>query len=705
MNNGIKRAACIACAVAFGTAFLAFADDIEVAREALRDGLWEIARSNAERAGVDKFESRVVIAESYAREKKWAELLAAVESWENANEDALVYYRALALLETGKGAQAEYLVSGRKFADPSYARLATRIRARAALASGGAPEALRIVKSEDAGAYDEDSAMFAAGLMASTGDAVGATNVWNEVVSRGTNASEKAYVTARVNLGDAKLLKDAYEYAVSAEMKRLAGYAYGKSMLRDDATFTNGVALVRSLVRDAPDASGARGGLAAVARAYLGHGRAKESVAVYREIFDTWPDSVKSFELQDGLGCALRELGSYAEALEVFSVAEECAATDEERARAMVEQGNVLGESGKKDEMHAKFRNVLSKYSASAAAAGIKDIVRCRELEDEGRSMYGEYRFAEAQEKFREVAEKYPAEKPRMEFFEVICLYGQGLDDEAKKRAESIASGSSDREMRARATLWLAKLSYNGGDWSDARRRFADYAAMAPKASDAPEALVWSARAAFAASDFDAAIQTVTKLVEAYPESPSRFRGFLVQGEALIELARFDEAVLVLERTALAEQAEAADRLRAKLLRADALFAMGADNPQRYQEALAAYNDIAMGESLDPSQKLILAYKVARTLEKMKRTEEWEKSYYEKVVLEYRRGRAGGTRYNDEARAAFSRAAFRLADEYESRGRDYEARRVLELVATSDVPAAAEAAKRIDRITRKGRFL
>jgi tetratricopeptide (TPR) repeat protein len=259
--------------------------------------------------------------------------------------------------------------------------------------------------------------------------------------------------------------------------------------------------------------------------------------------------------------------------------------------------------------------------------------------------------------------------------------------------------------MRARATLWLAKLSYNGSDWSDARRRFADYAAMAPKAADAPEALVWSARAAFAASDFDAAIQTVTKLVEAYPESPSRFRGFLVQGEALIELARFDEAVLVLERTALAEQAEAADRLRAKLLRADALFAMGADNPQRYQEALAAYNDIAMGESLDPSQKLILAYKVARTLEKMKRTEEWEKSYYEKVVLEYRRGRAGGTRYNDEARAAFSRAAFRLADEYESRGRDYEARRVLELVATSDVPAAAEAAKRIDRITRKGRFL
>ena len=60
---------------------------------------------------------------------------------------------------------------------------------------------------------------------------------------------------------------------------------------------------------------------------------------------------------------------------------------------------------------------------------------------------------------------------------------------------------------------------------------------------------------------------------------------------------------------------------------------------------------------------------------------------------------------DDAARAAFSRAAFALADEYESRGRDFQAVHVLDLVVASDVPASVEAAKRIERIKRKGNFL
>ena len=70
-----------------------------------------------------------------------------------------------------------------------------------------------------------------------------------------------------------------------------------------------------------------------------------------------------------------------------------------------------------------------------------------------------------------------------------------------------------------------------------------------------------------------------------------------------------------------------------------------------------------------------------------------------------RDGRIKGERFGDEARASFSRAAFRLADEFESRGRDRQAVGVLRLVVESDVPAAEEAAKRIGRISTKGRFL
>ena len=359
----------------------------------------------------------------------------------------------------------------------------------------------------------------------------------------------------------------------------------------------------------------------------------------------------------------------------------------------------VLAEAGRMDESLSKYRAVLSKYPASESASRIKDIVRLRDLEDGGRGLYREYRFAEAQKVFREVAAKDASRKPRMDYLEAMCLYGQGLDEEAEKLVKRLAAESSDAEVKAMAVLWLAKHSYNRGAWQEARRLFAEYAEKSPYSPDAPEALVWAARAHFAENDFQGAIQTATRLAEKYPGTSSSLRGLLVQGEALIELARFDEAVLVLERVSLADGVDAADRLRARLLGADALFAMGADNPVRYQEALEAYRGVRMGESLSPSQRISVSYKVAKTFEKLKRMDEAIDRYYADVVLAYRMSRAQNVRLDDEARAAFSRAA------YESRGKDFQAMHILELVVASDVPASAEAARRIERIKRKGNFL
>ena len=693
----------LAGAICFMASMEAFGDELAVAREALRDGLWDVSRAHAAKSGDPS--ARDVIAESFAREGKWKELLEAMEEWKNPEDERLVYFRALALVETGKNDQAGYLLAGRKFADPACSRLATRLRARVAMSEKGAADALKIVKESTDALADEDSEMFAADLMAATGDRSGAEEVWRAVAARGTNASERAFAAASVKLADEKLLREAFARSASMDSRRLAGYALGRLLLADSTTLDEGASIVRSLVRDAPDAPGARDGLASIADAYLSAGRFAEAVAAYRETFETWPDSKSLSRLQDGLGWALSKLGRHDEALEAFARAEETATSDADRAMEIVKQGDVLAEAGRTDESLSKYRAVLSKYPASESASRIKDIVRLRDLEDSGRSLYREYRFAEAQKVFRDVAVKDASRKPRMDYLEAMCLYGQGLDEEAEKLVKRLAAESSDADVRAMAVLWLAKHSYNCGAWQEARRLFAEYAEKSPDSPDAPDALVWSARAAFAENDFQGAIQTVTRLAEKYPGTPASLRGLLVQGEALIELARFDEAVLVLERVSLADGVDAADRLRAKLLGADALFAMGADNPVRYQEALEAYRGVRMGEELSPSQRISLSYKVAKTLEKLKRMDEAIDRYYADVVLAYRMSRAQGVRLDDEARAAFSRAAFRLADEFESRGRDYQAVHVLELVVASDVPASAEAAKRIERIKRKGNFL
>ena len=92
-------------------------------------------------------------------------------------------------------------------------------------------------------------------------------------------------------------------------------------------------------------------------------------------------------------------------------------------------------------------------------------------------------------------------------------------------------------------------------------------------------------------------------------------------------------------------------------------------------------------------------------MEKLKRIDDAVECYYTEVVIAYRDGRLKGLKYDDDAKAAFSRAAFRLADEYESRGRAQQAANILELVEKSDVPAAVEARRRIERIKMKGNFL
>ena len=684
-------------------ALAAFGDELAIAREALRDGFWDLARTQAAKSNDPA--ARVVIVESFAREGKWKELLDAVEGWKNPEVEQLVYYRALALIEAGKTAQASFLLADRKFADPAYARLATRLRARIAMTEKDAAAALKVVKETPDGICDEDAEMYAAGLMAATGDRPGAEEIWRAVAARGTNASERAFAAASVNLNDERLLRAAFDRSQSSESKRSTGYALGRLLLAKPDTLDEGAAIVRSLVRAAPDAPGAREGMSAIADACLDGGRYAEAVAAYKETFETWPDAAKSSLLQDGLGWALEKLGKYDEALEAFRRAEETALGDSVRAREIVKQGDVLALSGKIDESLVMYRTVLAKYPATDSAARIKDIVRLRDIEDRGRELYRDYRFAEAQKVFREVAGKDASRKPRMDYLEAMCLYGQGLDEEAEKLVRRIASQSADAETKAMAVLWLAKHAYNRGAWQESGRLFAEYAEMAPDSPDAPEALVWSARAAFAENDFQSAIETVTRLAEKYPGSPASMRGLLVQGEALIELARFDEAVLVLERVALADGVDEADKLSAKFLGADALFAMGADNPVRYQEALEAYRGIRMDESLSPSQRLSVSYKVAKTLEKLKRMDEALERYYTDVILAYRLARTQGVRLDDEARATFSRAAFRLADEFESRGRDYQAVHVLELVVASDVPASVEAAKRIERIKRKGNFL
>lgn len=711
LREGARQAARVCLLAAPIVATAARGGELEIAREALRDGLWNVAREHAEKAGGEA--ARAIILESRAKEGAWDEIAGAVAAWQAedaassekpASAEMLTYYGALALAEKGEKEKASAALAAASFETQEYRDLATRLRARLAADAGDSALALKLVRESGFESAGTEAKMAAASILASSGDRAAAEKIWREIAIP-SNVTTRAYAIAAANLADVALLRAGAENAPDAKTRRFAGLRLGRILLDDKTTFDEGEKTIRAIIKDAPDSEGAMDAAIALADALLAREQWAEAADAFKSVLEIWLDAKNRFSVQEARGWALRKLGRSEEALEAFSRAEDVASGDDEKAMAILEQGDILAEYGKGDEAMAKYRLVLEKFPKSPAAEKLGKVVKRRELEAQGRELYNDYRFAEAQKIFAEIASEDQENAARAELMQALCMYAQGLDREAEEMAAKIAANASDLKVKAEATLWLAKLAYNSRRWEQSCSLFFTFAEMAPESERAPGALVWAARAAFAENDFPKAIRTVTELVEKYPAAPERAAAYTLQGEALVELGRYEEALLVIERALMENGVGAAERLKAEVLKADALFAMGADNPARYREALDAYRALRLGESLPPGLRLAISFKMGRVLEKLKRIDEAIDQYYTGVVLAYREARLRGIAFDDEARAAFSRAAFRLADEYESRGKDFQAMHILELVIASDVPAADEAEKRLDRIQTKGKFL
>lgn len=638
---------------------------LAVAKSALRDGLWQVARAEAEADGSD--EARLVILESYASEDRWDQVEAELAKGGSVtNTPAYGYYRAVI--------------------------------------DGHFEDAVAKLRESGSEAGAAEAKMLEADLQLKRGNSAAAKELWTEVIAM-TNVSDRAMAIAGMNLGNEKIMRDMYSKTISLPMKRRIGLKLGQKLVASKDSMGEGAKLVRAIVFDAPDTEGAKEALIDVGEAYLREKQWKEAVKTYADAIEIWIDIAKRADVQEGRGEAFFRLGRKEEALEAFTLAETLSEDELRKARAVLRQGDVLSELGRGDEAMARYRHVLEKYPTTETAISLKRLVGLRELEMRGRDLYRSYSFEEAREAFREVAEEDPTRKARMTFLEALCLYGLGSDAEACALAKTLSESCEDISIKTDAMLWLAKFAYNHCEWREASQRFTAFAEINPQDDDAPSALLWATRAAFAANDFVGAIQIATRLSSAYPESSAVVPALLIQSEALIEQARFDEVVLVLDRIASDAKTARGDRQRARLLRADALFAMGADNAIRYESALEAYRAIKNGEELSADMQLSVSFKIGRVLEKLKRTDEAVSQYYVNVVCAYSDGRQRGETFGDDARATFVRAAFRLADIHEDRGRLESAVHVLRLVVSSGVPAAEEASRRIRKISSKGLFL
>ena len=336
---------------------------------------------------------------------------------------------------------------------------------------------------------------------------------------------------------------------------------------------------------------------------------------------------------------------------------------------------------------------------------------KAKALEGRGRASYRDYRFPAAERDFTAVAKIDPSRAGEMRFFCALCRYGAGRDDEAYASARALLDETPDSPLRTDVLIWLAKLDFAKRNYAAALAEFEECATNKDvSAGRQLDALVHAARCMAAQSDYPKVIEIVSRVVkhpaavsaaaQETPETPILAEALLLQGEALIDQARFDEAVLVLER---ASRRPVSDdmRRRAAVLKADSLFARGADNSAYYSKAVDAYRSVLQDADVPPSMRIVISFKLARTLEKMHNYNEAYDQYYTNVVMAYVDGVRAGVPFDVNASAFFARAAFNLADAYEASGNVRQAERMLRYVVDASVPSADSARQRIARLRKE----
>ena len=421
-------------------------------------------------------------------------------------------------------------------------------------------------------------------------------------------------------------------------------------------------------------------------------GRFADAAAKYGEAIGIDPGGALSQEAAFRRADALERAGRTDEALAEWKKMDSAGGryADEAALRA----GAAEAAAQRPDAAAEMYARVLARRPAADPVAAVAHIAR-------GKALYRAFRFENALADFEE-AQSDPSHREEARYLSAMCMLNLGRDARALAVAEDALSHcAKDSAWRAKFILWIGKFRCNTREYAAAREKFLEYASVAPSSAEAPGALLWAARCSAALDDYPESVEQAGRVVAYYPDSPAAPEARIVQAGSLMQLNRFDEAVLVL-RGVESPPAPQDAAVRASLLRADCLFAMGGGSETRYAEALEEYRALAKSAHLAPQERIAVAFKTARTLERLGRADEAADEYYSGVMLPFRELCEKESWPGEDARAFFVRAAFALADYHERKGAPARAAAVLRFAAATLPSGRPEMEKRMKRLEAKG---
>ncbi len=400
--------------------------------------------------------------------------------------------------------------------------------------------------------------------------------------------------------------------------------------------------------------------------------------------------------------------------------------------RLLLQVAECQAQLGSQDAASATLRQVETEYSGSLwaeqaafrraalreelgdwteALAIYDEILRgqtngaavCRAFQGRGLVRYRLGGFKEALGDFEQVIACQPRTPlaEQAHFMRGWCLYLMGEDQQALLLCRAFLKQYPQSPWAQEVNFWLAEYYYNHGDPAAAERWFARLAEQHPDAGLAPEALFWAGRSAMAQKQYLRAMEYFNKFSQAYPDHPRLAETRFAQGDVLTELGQFAGAILAFEEVRNKyPQGDLAAAAHGRI--GDCKFTLGAEDPARYKEALAAYEEVLGRLDTPWAFKLQARYKIGRCKEQMNQPRAALEDYIS-VVYDF----VNDPRPRDAAAALwFTRAAFAAGALEEGAGQWRQAVRIYQRVAQAEVPAAGEAQDRIRNVRlKKGELL
>ena len=420
-------------------------------------------------------------------------------------------------------------------------------------------------------------------------------------------------------------------------------------------------------------------------------GRFEEARRVYEQLLETYPDgALRPAAMFQAAECLARA-GHPEKAEAMFQGLMDAYPDHALSEEALLRIAELAVERGAWTEAVAGFERVLATYTNGVFAA--------EALHGRGLVRYRLFRFKDALADFRRVVEDYPDSRVAEHAFyqRALCRYWMGQDEQALAICREFLERFPESRWVPDLRFWMAKYHFNSGHYEEAVRALTAFAAQSPQHELADDALLWAGIAAARRHEYVQSAEILARMVRDYPASPKVANARFAQAEAMSQLAQSSAAILIYDEI-INKYPNSGLVAAAWGRKGDCQFTLGGEDPKRYEESIDSYAVVASSSDASPELVLQAEYKIGRSYEKLGRFSEAFDQYYAKVIVPYFEMREKGGWPNEAAKVWFTRAAFHAAEIMESRNDWRRVVSILQRVVDAGVPAAEEAAERIQRI-------